>query len=109
MGTALPSPISIIAMTAAMPMTIPRHVIVERSKFLRSARVETAMTSAKHRTAVPGDSCAATRDGFRAVCFGVASGSGFGSATACGGGAVVLICHIDFTRSVRAREVTANC
>ena len=37
MAIALPSPISIMAMTAAMPMTMPRQVIVERSMFRRSA------------------------------------------------------------------------
>src|ERR1700722_11371189 len=100
MATALPSPISIIAMTAAMPMTMPRHVIVERSKFLRSARVETAITSAKHRAAADSDKWDEPRDGIRTVCFrSFVSGSGLGPAMTGGGGAILLMGHIDSTRA----------
>jgi hypothetical protein len=38
MAAALPLPISIMAMTAAMPITIPRHVRAERNKFRRKSR-----------------------------------------------------------------------
>jgi len=87
---------------------MPRHVIVERNKFLRRARVETAITSLKHRAAADGDKCDAPRDGIRAGCSGsFVSGSGLGPAMTCGGGAILLMAPIDSTRTVLMREVTA--
>jgi hypothetical protein len=79
---------------------MPRHVIVERIKFLRSARVETAITSPKHRAAADSDEGDAPRGGIRTVCVGsFACGPGFGSAMTCGGGAILLMGHIDSTRA----------
>jgi hypothetical protein len=85
---------------------MPRHVIVERIKFLRSARVETAITSPKHRAAADSDEGDAPRGGIRTVCLGsFACGSGFGPAMTCGGGAILLMGHIDSTRAPLAPTI----
>ncbi len=108
MATALPWPISIMAMTAAMPMMMPRQVNADRIKLRRSARVEMRMTSSKQRTAAKGDSRADSRDGCRRTRFGsFASASGFDSAITGGNGAKLLMDENDSTTSLCTLEAPA--